>query len=101
MNLSRSSLLRVTACAVALFAVSAMSTPAGAAPPDDAKPAQRGQAHRGHHRHLSPRQKARLRHFLRTHPNVLKNLRHHAAGKGHGHHGQNRGHAAPAKPSVN
>jgi hypothetical protein len=99
MNLPSRSLLRVLSCTVALAAVSVLTVPAGAAPPDDAKPAQRGHAHGGHHRHLSPRQKVRLGRFLHNHPGALKQLRErHGGHAGKGHH---RGHAAPATPSVN
>ena len=90
MNLSSRSVLRVLACAIALIAVSAVTTPAGAAPPDGGTPAQKAHAHRGHHRHLTRRQKARLRH-------MMQHRRHHREHNGGGQ-GQARG---AAKPTVN
>jgi hypothetical protein len=93
------SLVRVLVCACALVGGSLISTAAMAAPPEGGKPAQKAHAHRGHHRHLTKRQKARIRHFLHNHPGALKQLRQHAsAHRGQGH-GQHRGGAH--KPSAN
>ena len=93
MTLFNRSMFRVLVCAGAMLVVSVAGASANAAPPAGEQPAPKAGEH---HRHLSHKQKAHLRQFLKNHPEALKHHRHHAGGKAaQGQHG------GDAKPSAN